>query len=67
MRTLEIGEGGDISAWSLATEVGYTFADAALEAARIALTYRTPVFLLSDASALFLGQTLNPNAGGYMP
>lgn len=25
------------------------------------------VFLLSDASALFLGQTLNPNAGGYMP
>ncbi len=27
----------------------------------------TVVFLLSDASALFLGQTLNPNAGGYMP
>jgi 3-oxoacyl-[acyl-carrier protein] reductase len=25
------------------------------------------VFLLSDASSLFLGQTLNPNAGGYMP
>jgi 3-oxoacyl-[acyl-carrier protein] reductase len=25
------------------------------------------VFLLSDRSALFLGQTLNPNAGGYMP
>jgi NAD(P)-dependent dehydrogenase (short-subunit alcohol dehydrogenase family) len=25
------------------------------------------LFLLSDASALFLGQTLNPNAGGYMP
>jgi 3-oxoacyl-[acyl-carrier protein] reductase len=25
------------------------------------------VFLLSDASALFLGQTLNPNAGGFMP
>lgn len=25
------------------------------------------VFLLSDASTLFLGQTLNPNAGGYMP
>jgi 3-oxoacyl-[acyl-carrier protein] reductase len=25
------------------------------------------VFLLSDASVLFLGQTLNPNAGGYMP
>lgn len=25
------------------------------------------VFLLSDASALFLGQTLNPNSGGYMP
>jgi 3-oxoacyl-[acyl-carrier protein] reductase len=25
------------------------------------------IFLLSDASALFLGQTLNPNAGGYMP
>jgi 3-oxoacyl-[acyl-carrier protein] reductase len=24
-------------------------------------------FLLSDASVLFLGQTLNPNAGGYMP
>ena len=22
---------------------------------------------LSDASSLFLGQTLNPNAGGYMP
>jgi 3-oxoacyl-[acyl-carrier protein] reductase len=27
----------------------------------------TVVFLLSDASALYLGQTLNPNAGGYMP
>jgi 3-oxoacyl-[acyl-carrier protein] reductase len=25
------------------------------------------IFLLSDRSALFLGQTLNPNAGGYMP
>ncbi len=25
------------------------------------------VFLLSDASALFVGQTLNPNGGGYMP
>jgi 3-oxoacyl-[acyl-carrier protein] reductase len=25
------------------------------------------IFLLSDASALFLGQTLNPNAGSYMP
>lgn len=25
------------------------------------------VFLLSDASSLFLGQTLNPNSGGYMP
>ena len=25
------------------------------------------LFLLSDASALFLGQTINPNAGGYMP
>jgi 3-oxoacyl-[acyl-carrier protein] reductase len=25
------------------------------------------IFLLSDASSLFLGQTLNPNAGGYMP
>jgi 3-oxoacyl-[acyl-carrier protein] reductase len=25
------------------------------------------IFLLSDASALFTGQTLNPNAGGYMP
>jgi 3-oxoacyl-[acyl-carrier protein] reductase len=25
------------------------------------------VFLLSDASATFLGQTLNPNCGGYMP
>jgi 3-oxoacyl-[acyl-carrier protein] reductase len=25
------------------------------------------LFLLSDASALFLGQTLNPNSGGYMP
>lgn len=24
------------------------------------------VFLLSDASSLFLGQTLNPNSGGYM-
>jgi 3-oxoacyl-[acyl-carrier protein] reductase len=24
-------------------------------------------FLLSDASSLFLGQTLNPNSGGYMP
>ena len=25
------------------------------------------IFLLSDASSLFAGQTLNPNAGGYMP
>jgi Dehydrogenases with different specificities (related to short-chain alcohol dehydrogenases) len=25
------------------------------------------IFLLSDASALFLGQTINPNSGGYMP
>jgi len=25
------------------------------------------IFLLSDRSSLFLGQTLNPNAGGYMP
>jgi 3-oxoacyl-[acyl-carrier protein] reductase len=25
------------------------------------------IFLLSDASSLFIGQTLNPNAGGYMP
>ncbi len=25
------------------------------------------VFLLSDESSLFLGQTLNPNGGGYMP
>jgi 3-oxoacyl-[acyl-carrier protein] reductase len=25
------------------------------------------VFLLSDASSLFLGQTLNPNGGGFMP
>ena len=25
------------------------------------------LFLLTDASSLFLGQTLNPNAGGYMP
>jgi 3-oxoacyl-[acyl-carrier protein] reductase len=25
------------------------------------------IFLLSDAATLFLGQTLNPNAGGYMP
>jgi 3-oxoacyl-[acyl-carrier protein] reductase len=25
------------------------------------------VFLLSDAASLFLGQTLNPNGGGYMP
>jgi 3-oxoacyl-[acyl-carrier protein] reductase len=25
------------------------------------------IFLLTDASSLFLGQTLNPNAGGYMP
>jgi 3-oxoacyl-[acyl-carrier protein] reductase len=25
------------------------------------------VFLLSDRSSLFTGQTLNPNAGGYMP
>lgn len=27
----------------------------------------TVMFLLSDASSLFLGQTLNPNSGGYMP
>jgi 3-oxoacyl-[acyl-carrier protein] reductase len=25
------------------------------------------IFLLTDAASLFLGQTLNPNAGGYMP
>ena len=25
------------------------------------------VFPLSDAASLFTGQTLNPNAGGYMP
>jgi 3-oxoacyl-[acyl-carrier protein] reductase len=25
------------------------------------------VFLLSDAAALYHGQTLNPNGGGYMP
>ena len=25
------------------------------------------IFLLSDASSLFVGQTLNPNSGGYMP
>jgi 3-oxoacyl-[acyl-carrier protein] reductase len=25
------------------------------------------IFLISDASSLFLGQTLHPNAGGYMP
>ena len=25
------------------------------------------IFLLSDAASLFAGQTLNPNAGGYMP
>lgn len=25
------------------------------------------VFLLSDAASLFIGQTLNPNAGGFMP
>jgi 3-oxoacyl-[acyl-carrier protein] reductase len=25
------------------------------------------VFLLTDRASLFLGQTLNPNAGGYMP
>lgn len=27
----------------------------------------TVIFLLSDASSLFVGQTLNPNGGGYMP
>lgn len=25
------------------------------------------IFLLSDAASLFIGQTLNPNSGGYMP
>jgi 3-oxoacyl-[acyl-carrier protein] reductase len=25
------------------------------------------LFLLTDASSLFTGQTLNPNGGGYMP
>jgi len=25
------------------------------------------IFLLSDRSSAFTGQTLNPNAGGYMP
>ena len=27
----------------------------------------TVIFLLSDKASLFLGQTLNPNSGGYMP
>lgn len=27
----------------------------------------TVIFLLSDRASLYLGQTLNPNAGGYMP
>jgi 3-oxoacyl-[acyl-carrier protein] reductase len=27
----------------------------------------TVIFLLSDAASLYVGQTLNPNAGGYMP
>jgi 3-oxoacyl-[acyl-carrier protein] reductase len=27
----------------------------------------TVIFLLSDASSLYTGQTLNPNAGAYMP
>jgi len=27
----------------------------------------TVIFLLSDAAALYMGQTLNPNAGAYMP
>ena len=27
----------------------------------------TVIFLLSDAAALYTGQTLNPNAGAYMP
>jgi 3-oxoacyl-[acyl-carrier protein] reductase len=27
----------------------------------------TVIFLLSDRASLFLGQTLNPNAGGFMP
>lgn len=27
----------------------------------------TVIFLLSDAGSLYLGQTLNPNGGGYMP
>jgi NAD(P)-dependent dehydrogenase (short-subunit alcohol dehydrogenase family) len=27
----------------------------------------TVIFLLSDAASLYIGQTLNPNAGGYMP
>ena len=25
------------------------------------------IFLLTDRASLFTGQTLNPNAGGYMP
>jgi 3-oxoacyl-[acyl-carrier protein] reductase len=25
------------------------------------------IFLLGDRASLFVGQTLNPNAGGYMP
>ena len=27
----------------------------------------TVIFLLSDAASLYTGQTLNPNAGAYMP
>jgi len=27
----------------------------------------TVIFLLSDASSLYTGQTLNPNAGAFMP
>jgi NAD(P)-dependent dehydrogenase (short-subunit alcohol dehydrogenase family) len=27
----------------------------------------TVVFLLTDAAALYHGQTLNPNGGGHMP
>jgi hypothetical protein len=25
------------------------------------------IFLMTDAASLFVGQTLNPNGGGYMP